>query len=376
MRNLNRLILAFCYFVMMIASSSCQEKDSSALSQTETRDMELRSLLTEELRQIESDNWGLKTTKTLLGWQMLEEKGIRPGEGVTIAHADTGISLHPELLSHSGYESPLRLDLAKDFVDNDDIPDHNFEAINLLPRHGHGTETASVIVSPPGCPPQSVNQGPCVTGAAPAAQLVPIRVSDSVILSFGERLAKGIDHAVAIEADVIVIAMGGVGRMPKLHSALKRAQKAGIITIVAASNFTGPLRIVPAFWDETIAIGAINERLRPWVGSAFGRWIDISAPGVNIKHARTELEAGEIVYSVKNAQGTSDAASLVAGAAALWLSYHGKENLLSRYGREQLPSIFRKILKEHGVSKPKRFPKRRYGTGILDVVSLLEAPLP
>ena len=194
--------------------------------------------------------------------------------------------------------------------------------------------------------------------------------------SFGRRLAKGIDHAITINADIIAIPMGGIGPMNQLRDAIRRANAAGIIVIVAASNFTGPLRIVPAFWDETITVGAINDRLKPWVGSAFGRWVDLSAPGVNINHARTEKRDNEIVYEVKLAQGTSDATALVAGAAALWISYHGKDKLIERFGLDQIPTIFRKLLKEHGVSTPKGFPSKRYGSGVLDVVKLLEAPLP
>ncbi|NRA66176.1 MAG: S8 family serine peptidase [Pseudobacteriovorax sp.] len=360
--------------VLLISSAGESRSEEEKTSNKNPIEVSKSIQLPQNLMAIENSNWGLKTTRMLYGWQMLEAKGKMPGEGVTIVLADTGISPHPELLAHNNYPSPIRMDLALDTVDDDNFPDHNFEAINLIPRHGHGTETASVIVSPPGCP--STFKNLCVTGASPAAQLVPVRVSDSVVLSFGRRLAKGIDHAITINADIIAIPMGGIGPMNQLRDAIRRANAAGIIVIVAASNFTGPLRIVPAFWDETITVGAINDRLKPWVGSAFGRWVDLSAPGVNINHARTEKRDNEIVYEVKLAQGTSDATALVAGAAALWISYHGKDKLIERFGLDQIPTIFRKLLKEHGVSTPKGFPSKRYGSGVLDVVKLLEAPLP
>ncbi|TQV72202.1 S8 family serine peptidase [Aliikangiella marina] len=330
-------------------------------------------LSTQEQRAADN-NWGLRKTRMLEAWQILHSKNILPGEGVVIAHTDTGISEHPELEGNNFTPSPIDISSAKDYVDGDGFPEHNFDAINLIPRHGHGTETASVIVSPIGCP--TGFSEPCVTGAAPYAKLVPIRVSDAVIIATGKRLAKGVDHAVDIGADIISISMGGVGNLPELHQAIQRANDAGIIVIAAGSNFTASIPVKPAAWETTIAVGAVRESLTPWIGSAFGPWIDISAPGVNIFHARTERNDGRIEYSVKKARGTSDAASLVSGAAALWLSYHGKDNLVSQYGAKNVPAIFKQILREHGVFRTKNFPKTGYGTGILDAALLLEAPLP
>ena len=87
-------------------------------------------------------------------------------------------------------------------------------------------------------------------------------------------------------------------------------------------------------------------------------------------------QGGALAYGIGLAQGTSDATALTASAAALWLSYHGRDALLERYGAAGIPVVFRSLLTEYGVSVPPRWPESNWGAGVLDMVALLEAPLP
>jgi len=321
------------------------------------------------------DNWALRETRAIEAWALVRERGREPGEGVLIAHADTGISRHPELLGASDADGPIAWDLGFDFVDDDDDPSHDFRALNRIPGHGHGTETSSVIVSPLGCPPGE--ERPCVTGAAPAASLVPMRVSDSVVLLSGNLLADGIDYAIEIDAHVVSIAMGGVGEMARLEDAIARALDAGIIVIAASGNGTGTIVAKPSSLDGVVAVAGVARTLTPWQLSARGPRIDIAAPSNEIWHARTEFREGAEEYSVGLAQGTSDATSLTASAAALWLSYHGRDELIARYGRSELPRVFRGMLKTWGFRRLPDWPNNgNWGPGILDMVALLEAELP
>ena len=59
--------------------------------------------------------------------------------------------------------------------------------------------------------------------------------------------------------------------------------------------------------------------------------IDLSAPGKDVAYAKTTGDRkGKLTYEVALAQGTSDATAYTAGAAALWLSYHGVAPLPER----------------------------------------------
>src|SRR5438093_1202238 len=81
------------------------------------------------------------------------------GDGIVVAHPDTGYTEHPELI-----RSDIQIAKGYDFVDDD------ADATDPLdpPNAGHGTSTGSVIVSDEG--PADVDH---VTGVAPAASLIP-----------------------------------------------------------------------------------------------------------------------------------------------------------------------------------------------------------
>ncbi|MCU0675657.1 MAG: S8 family serine peptidase [Myxococcota bacterium] len=321
------------------------------------------------------DDWALRETRVAQAWERLARAGRGRGLGVVIAHADTGISRHPELLAHADLASPIAWELGWDFVDGDADPDHDFTALNRIPpTHGHGTETASVIVSPPGCPVGA--EPPCVTGVAPEARLVPLRVSDSVVLLSGDLVAEGVERATTLDADVISISMGGVGEMPRLQAAIERALEQGIIVVAAAGNFTGRLVVQPSTFDGVVCVAGVTPELEPWGRSARGSRVDISGPSVDVRHARTVETRGEREYRVGLASGTSDATAMVAGAAALWLSLHGKEALVARYGPAGVPRVFRELLRTRGYRELPDWPTDRFGPGMLDVDALLAAPLP
>ena len=93
-----------------------------------------------------------------------------------------------------GIRSPAELirsaiEVAKglDFVDDDDDPTDPLDP----PNAGHGTSTGSVMLSDEG--PAGV---PHVTGVAPRASLVPLRVSSSVVHYSWTRLAKALYRAI------------------------------------------------------------------------------------------------------------------------------------------------------------------------------------
>lgn len=332
--------------------------------------------LSPEEQQAIDDNWALRVTRAIEAWQLLRERGVEPGEGVLIAHPDTGISFHPELLETDASPSPIRWDLAYDFVADDPFAVHGFGEV-LVPGHGHGTETSSVIVSALGCPPGFEPDGPCVTGAAPAAQLIPYRVSNAVVLLSGDLVADAVDRAIEVGAHVISISMGGVTPMDRLETSIATALASGIIVVAAAGNGTGPVVVAPSTMEGVVSVAGVTPDLEPWSTSARGPRVDISGPAVDVRYARTVQESGELVYSVGLAKGTSDATALTAAAAALWLSYHGREALFERYGPAGVPRVFRALLKEHGYFVPPDWRDNgNWGPGILDMVALLEAPLP
>jgi hypothetical protein len=66
----------------------------------------------------------------------------------------------------------------------------------------------------------------------------------------------------------------------------------------------------------------------------------------------------------------------VAGAAALWLAYHGREALIERYGRHRLQAVFLHLIATRGHRRPEGWDEQNFGAGDLDAETLLKAPLP
>ena len=310
--------------------------------------------------------WSVQLVRAEGAWKLLDAAGIGYGAGVRIGHPDTGFTSHPEL--------PLA---QIDQVDDYDFVDDDASAIDPLQdglfRHpGHGTATSSVILSPRGA--QGTGYRNHVTGIAPAATLVPLRVSRSVIQFSQKNLRDAIDRAVTAGCHVISVCLGGLPSS-SLHEAIGRAVARGVIVIAAAGN---DVRLVvwPARYEEVVAVAACNERGQPWSGSSRGDAVDVTGPGEGVYRAHWEEDpqTGGMRATVGPSDGTSYATATVAGMAALWLAYHGVANLQARYPGAALPLAFAALLASTcrtDLTLPEDF-----GRGVVDAERLLRAPLP
>lgn len=320
----------------------------------------------EPLPESADPTWSLKQVRVFEAWErFFPGQGSNPGEGVIVGHPDTGYRRHPEIVGN------LLIERGYDFEDADPDPEDELEAGPLL-NPGHGTATASVIVSPKGVPGgNAAVEG--VTGVAPGAKLIPLRVARSVVLLLSAfNLARAIEHAADQGAQVISISMGGLFNW-RLRKAVVYAQKRGVIVLAAAGNC---VRFVvwPAAYDEVIAVAASNVRRQTWRGSSRGSTVDVTAPGESVWCARADRgDAG----GVERGSGTSFAVATVAGIAALWLARHGREQLSRRYGLEKIPFIFNQILRDSCVTvDDPTWEPGSFGAGLVDAEAALAAPLP
>ena len=237
------------------------------------------------------------------------------GQNVVVAVIDTGVDItHSDLdaniWTNSGEIAGNGLDDDQngfvddlhgwDFVSNDNTPTDG---------NGHGTHVAGTIAAE--------NNGTGVTGVAPNAQIMPIRVLDDD--GFGEYLnvATGIRYAVDNGADVINLSLGG-GFSSEVAAAVQYAAERGVMVVMAAGNAAGNRPEFPANLASRwgIAVGAIDPQLQlanfsnesgyPWQNY-------VVAPGVGIRS--TIPNNSYDTYS-----GTSMAAPHVAGVVALMLS--------------------------------------------------------
>jgi len=298
-------------------------------------------------------DWAMTMTRTRAAWAM-SVAANRPakGAGIVIAQPDTGI-----VPTHSELPPGLINDpLAVNLVELGQPPVDPLDGGN----EGHGTATGSVAASP---------EAGAMSGSAPAARLVPIRAIRSVTVFDQSRVAQAIDHARRGGAHVISLSLGGLFSSA-LHAALRRAVAENIIVVAAAGNCVGEV-VWPARYDEAIAVAGVNAALKPWKGSCRGRAVDISGPAEFVRRADARDAANP--GKVSGGQGTSFATAHLAGLAACWLAHHGRAALIAGLlPGGTLQALFRARLRA-GAQVPAGFDTGRFGAGIVDAVTLLQA---
>jgi subtilisin family serine protease len=317
---------------------------------------------TQHLPGTDVPTWALDNIRCRDAWTVPPGSAAM-GAGIVIGQPDTGFTDHPELGANA-------LDLTRDWDllrDDDDAHDP-LERRWWFPLDspGHGTSTASVIVS---------REQLRVTGAAPRATLVPLRTVKSVVQVFDGDVAKAVDRAHRTGCHVISMSLGGVGFFNGLQATIRRAVEDGVIVCAAAGNKVGFV-VAPARFPECIAVAATNIQDRPWTGSSRGSEVDVAAPGESVWVADIRLNESPPRYDVSRHSGTSFAVTLVAATAALWLARHDRDQLIVRYGRNRLQAAFLHLVRTTGHRRPGGWDGDRYGVGIIDAQALLAAPLP
>ncbi len=315
-------------------------------------------------------HWGLKQMGVLQVWEKyFPDPNKLPGHGIVIAHPDTGYTHHPEITDN------LLLEKGHNFIRPEREPLDLLQESGgeLINNPGHGTSTASLMISPPQAQGSYTN-GKYVAGVAPGANLVPLRVSYSVVLLSIRTLAEAIEYAADNGCHIINISLGTAFPNARLRRAIAYAQEHGLI-IVAASGTMVPYVVYPAAYDEVIAVCGSNIRREIWQGASRGKKVDVTAPAQALWHAKTRKKDEAFTFNIEQDSGTSFSAPLVAGVAALWLSYHGRDKLIERYGAENIPIIFNQMLRDCCDRFPTWKPDK-FGAGIVNAEKLMAAPLP
>lgn len=321
--------------------------------------------LNENLPENDDPHWGLNELHVFEAWAEFSPDKM-PGQGVVVGHPDTGYRKHPGIVDN------LLIELGHDFVDDDDDAQDDLVE-GWLQNPSHGTGTASVIISPSEAQ-GNYPSGKVVTGVAPGAKLIPFRVSSGVVLLSPHNLSEAIERATDQGAHVISISMGTGFFNKRLLTAVLYAQKRGVIVLAAAGNYVGYV-VWPAAYDEVIAVAASNAQRKTWWASSRGSQVDVTAPGESVWRAQVYRDNGGLTNDVLRGHGTSFAVAAVAGVGALWLSYHGRQQLIDRYGAEKIPFIFNQIVRQSCDEVPSWDPGD-FGAGLVNARKVLAAQLP
>jgi len=300
--------------------------------------------------------------------------GAPAGNRVRVGILDTGIDP-----AHSTLPLQLLLELQRDFFD-DDVDATDPAVTGLGNNPGHGTATLALLASPR-VKPQGVPTFDDSLGGAPHAEVVPIRIANSVVHFFSSSMAEGIEYAVASGARVISISMGGAPTRRWAH-AVNTAYEAGVAIFAAAGNnirdgFPTREIVWPARFDRVTAACGVTADKSPYFkrgldamqgnfGPAGKMHTAIAAYTPNVPWAEIGCSA---VVSPRGA-GTSSATPQVAAAAALWFQHQPSPTSTELWQRVE--AVRHALYTSADKSPPDRF--RFFGQGLLRARGALDVP--
>jgi type VII secretion-associated serine protease mycosin len=303
---------------------------------------------------VRNDQWQLGALNAVAAWQH------STGRGIVVAVLDSGVDAnHPDLAGQvlPGY----------DLVDGSS--DGRVDPV------GHGTTVAALIAG------RRDEDG--VVGLAPDAKILPVRVLDSHNrYEDASIVARGLRWAVDNGATVVNLSLGGLAHSDVLADAVAYAAAKDVVVIACTGNLAQTAEGAPQVWyparepgvvavtglrglagspgaagwlDKQAAGESAGDEL--WSGSLTGPETVLSAPAVNLIGARPG--------GYWRVQGTSFAAPLVTGAAALVRSRHP--------GLSAANVINRLIGTAADLGAPGR--DNRYGFGLVDPLAAITAEM-
>lgn len=265
---------------------------------------------------------------------------------VVVATIDTGADIWHDDLQGNVWTNPYEIpdnnydDDGNGYVDDINgwnfIEDNNQVRPNVLDNVGdpeainHGTIIAGLIGG-------VGNNSKSLLGLNWKVSLMPLRAVDSDGNGSYIKVAKAIEYAVEHGADVISLSIVGDEDDDGLKQVLYEAYKKGVVIVAAAGNdrrsdYDGNLDIKPNFpacFDKNdaenwiLAVSSVNIQDNLSLFADYGQCVDILAPGENIFSLHRYAPMYGYNYEFGGPwQGTSFAAPLVAGAAALIKADH------------------------------------------------------
>ncbi len=265
---------------------------------------------------------------------------------VVVAVIDSGVDIdHPDLRQNI-WTNPLEIpNNQKDDDENgliDDVHGWNFveqsaDVRPIVSKDGideafiHGTVVASLIGA-------RGNNDIGISGVAWNVRIMPLVVLNAQGEGSDIDIAQAIRYAVAQGADIINLSFVGYEKDQVLSAAIDDATSQGVLIVSAAGNGD---TILGEDLDKTagfpacnkgaggrgsISVTSVNQAGKKAEYANYGSCVDVSAPGENLfaarpTYAHTDRQLAAAGYR-GGLSGTSVAAPLVAGLAALIKSLH------------------------------------------------------
>ena len=296
------------------------------------------------------EQWVLSMLNAQAAWS------VTRGAGVTVAVIDSGVNPHVSDLSGSVITGPNYTGVSTR-PSSKDWGVHGTWMASLIAGHGHDGGLSGV------------------TGTAPAAQILSIRViPDRADPHYGkyereeeariqQSLASGIKYAVTHGAKVISMSIGYSAPSNTVRAELQDAYDHGVVVIASAGNSgdPGPSKhghpapeSFPADYPGVISVSAVAPSGTVARFSSDNLSVKVAAPGVSVPAQGRDGQYWLV-------SGTSPACALVAGVAAL---------IKSKYPR-LAPDLVASALTSTTTDRPVGGYDSQVGFGIVNAAAAL-----
>ena len=278
------------------------------------------------------------------------------GQGIRIALIDSGIA--------NTHQDLIKITRGYDVINK--TQDNSGWTVDTI---AHGSHCAGVIAG--------LDSTIGIRGFAPEAEIHSCKLFPAGQIS---QLIEALEYCIEKQIDVVNLSLGGAVPSEALEQQIVRAKQAGVACIVAAGNSSGPVQY-PASSPNVMAVAAIGrlnefppdsyhiKSVTPNVDangffvagfSCFGPEVAVCAPGVAITSSVPDNN-----YAAWD--GTSMAASHVAGLAALVLAHHPEfQGSVGQRSGERVERLFQVIKMSCRTVVPG--DQRRSGFGLPDVM--------
>ncbi len=231
------------------------------------------------------------------------------GNGIKIAVLDTGVTKQTDLNVIAQYD-----------MTGEGVGDGN----------AHGTHVAGLAAA-------KANNKTYGAGIAPGASIIDVKVLNSEGSGYGDWIMSGINKAVAADADIINMSLGGYFYSKPYADVVKNAYEKGVAVFAAAGNDGSKAKDYPAAFPGAIAVGAVQQSKGRTYFSNYGSWVKFSAPGYELPSLPNK-GSDPVIMS-----GTSQATPVVSGTAAVILS--ADATIRNKTGKARVDALVAKMNK-------------------------------
>ena len=262
-----------------------------------------------------SKQWMHQNVQTEKAWTI-----TTGSKNIVVAVLDSGIDYTHKDLKNNMWINPQEKINGIDDDNNgyiDDVYGWNFVSNNANPKttskSNHGSHVAGIIGAT-----GSNNTG--VVGMAPNVRMMALRFIGDTGTGSTSGAIRGIDYAISKHVFAINNSWGSSGTSRSLGDAISRAEKAGILFLVAAGNGSNHIGFnidrtpwYPASYSNSnvisVAASKTDDNLTAFSNFGLSK-VDVAAPGAQILSTISN-------QAYQNMSGTSMATPLVTGLAVL-----------------------------------------------------------